>query len=85
MIWKISPWYKFQIIGLFANTSTADYKYPVPDCENMPFPIRVRLFKKQKTFSEFFIPFMQSPSNFEYFQKKKKILTANVFQKLATV
>ena len=34
MIWKISPWLKFEIIGLFANTWTADYKYPVTDCEN---------------------------------------------------
>ena len=32
MIWKISPWLKFEIIGLFVNTWTADYKYPVPDC-----------------------------------------------------
>ena len=43
MIWKISPWFKFQIIGLFVRTWTADYKYPVPDCENLPFPIRVQL------------------------------------------
>ena len=43
MTWKISTWLKFDIIGLFANTSTADYKYPVPDCENLPFPIRVQL------------------------------------------
>ena len=39
IIWKISPWLKFEIIGLFVNTWTADYKYPVPDCESLPFPI----------------------------------------------
>ena len=38
IIWKISPWLKFEIIGLFVNTWTADYKYRVPDCENLPFP-----------------------------------------------
>ena len=43
MIWKISTWYKFHIIGLSANTWTADYKYPVPDCESLTFPIRVEL------------------------------------------
>ena len=43
MIWKISTWLKFHIIGLFANTWTADYKYPVPDCENLPFPIQMEL------------------------------------------
>ena len=43
IIWKISPWLKFEIIGLFVNTWTADYKYPVPDCENLPFPIQIQL------------------------------------------
>ena len=43
MIWKISPWLKFEIIGLFVNTWTADYKYPFPDCDNLSFPIQIRL------------------------------------------
>ena len=43
MIWKTSPWMKFKIIRLFVNTWTADYKYPVPDCENLPFPIQIQL------------------------------------------
>ena len=34
---------KFEIIVLFVNTWTADYKYPVPDCENFPFPIQIQL------------------------------------------
>ena len=71
MIWKISPWLKFQIIGLFVNTWTADYKYPVPDCENLLFPIQIQFSLKQKIFSQFFMPFMEYPSNFERFQKKE--------------
>ena len=43
IIWKISPWLKFEIKGLFVNTWTADYKYPVPDCANLPFPIQIQL------------------------------------------
>ena len=43
IIWKISTSLNFHIIGLFANTWTADYKYPVPDCENLPFPIQIQL------------------------------------------
>ena len=43
IIWNIFTWLKFDIIGLFANTWAADYKYPVPDCENLPFPIQVQL------------------------------------------
>ena len=71
MIWKICLWMKFEIIGLFVDTWTADYKYPVPGCENLPFPIQLQLSLKQKTFSGIFIPFMESPSNFEHFQKKE--------------
>ena len=44
MIWKISLWFKFEIIGLFVNTWTTDYKYPVRDCENLSFPIQIRLY-----------------------------------------
>ena len=71
IIWKTSPWLKFGIIGLFVNTWTADYKYPVKDCENLPFPIQIQFSSEKKTFSQFFIAFMQSPSNFEHFQKKE--------------
>ena len=41
MIWKISPWLKFEIIGLFVKTWIAAYKYSVPDIENLPFPIEI--------------------------------------------
>ena len=44
IIRKTSPWRKFGIMGLFLNTWTADHKYPVPDCENLPFPIPIQLY-----------------------------------------
>ena len=31
----------------------------------------MQLSEKQKTFAEFFITFMESPSNFTHFQKKE--------------
>ena len=71
IIWKTSPWFKFGIIGLFANTWTAHYKYPVPDCGNLLFPIQIQLSEKQKSFSLLFIPLMESPPNFEHFEKKE--------------
>ena len=43
MICKISPWLKFEILGLFVNTWTADYKYHVTDCENFRFPMQNQL------------------------------------------
>ena len=84
IIWKISPWLKFEIIGFFVNTWTAHYKYPVPHSENLLFPIQIQLYEKQKIFSRFVIPPMESPSNLEHFQEKK-IVIANVFPKLTIV
>ena len=43
MIGKISPWLKFEIIMLFVNTWTDDYKYSVADCENFPFPFQIQI------------------------------------------
>ena len=43
MIWKICSFLKFEIITVFVNTITDDYKYPVSDCENLPFPIQMQL------------------------------------------
>ena len=40
---NISPWLKFEIIGVFVNTFTADYKYAFPEYENLPFPIQMQL------------------------------------------
>ena len=37
---KISPLVKFEILSVFVNTLTADEKYPVQDCENLPFFIQ---------------------------------------------
>ena len=34
---------EFEINGLFVNTWTADYNYPVPDCENLQFRIQIQL------------------------------------------
>ena len=38
MIWKMSPWVKFEILVMFVNTLTAEDKYPVRDWENLQFP-----------------------------------------------
>ena len=43
MISKISPLCKFEILGVFTNSLTADDKYPVRDCENLQFPILMQI------------------------------------------
>ena len=43
MTWKISPLLKFEKLGVFVNTLTADDNYPVWDCENLKFPVQLQL------------------------------------------
>ena len=59
-----------EILGVLVHTLTADGKYPVPDCENLQLPIQMQLSEKPKTFSEFFVPFLESTSNFKQFEAK---------------
>ena len=62
MTWKISCLLNFEILGVFVHTLTADDNYPFGDCGDLQFPIQMQLSSKQKTFSQFFIPFMEPPS-----------------------
>ena len=59
-----------EIIGVFSNTLTSDGKYPVQGCESLRLPIQMQLSEKQKSFSVFFVPFLDSASNFELFERK---------------
>ena len=74
---------KFEIIGVFVNTLTADDKYPVPDYENLQFLIQMQLSEKHKDFSQFFFPLMESESSFKQVFKKE-IVIANVFLNIQT-
>ena len=60
-----------KILRLFVNTLTADDKYSVLNRNNVAQPIKILLSQKQKTFSQFFAPFLKSTLKFEHFQKKK--------------
>ena len=66
----MSPLVLGEILGVFVNTLTADGKYPVQGCENLQLPIQMQLSEKRKTFSEFFVPFLESTSNFKHFERK---------------
>ena len=65
----MSPLVLGEILGVFANTLTANDKYRVQDCENLPLPIQMQLSEKRKTFPEFFPPYLESTSNFKHFEK----------------
>ena len=52
---------------------------------DLPLPIQIRLIKKTKTFSQFFVAYLKFRLNFEQFEKKeKKSLIVQVFLKLLT-
>ena len=66
----MSPLMLGKILGVFVNTMIADGKYPIQDCENLQLPIEMQLSKKRKTLSQFFVPFLESTSNFKHFERK---------------
>ena len=70
LIRKISPLVLGEILGVFVNILTTDAKYPLQDCKNLQLPIQVQLSRKRKTFSEFFVPFLQRTCNLKHFQRK---------------
>ena len=70
IIWKISAWLKFEIIGFLLTHGLPIISilfWIVRNCRSL---FKSRYLKNKKTFSRFFTPFMEFPSNFEHFQKK---------------
>ena len=68
-----------KILGLFANTLTADDKYSLLKRENLTEPIQMQLSNKQKNFFRFFFgTFFKSRSNFEHLEKKDNPLRPRV-------
>ena len=58
-----------KFLEVFANTFTFNDKYPLRNCEKFKLTIQRHLSKKQKAFSENFIPFHEFASNFKHFGK----------------
>ena len=55
---------------MFGNTLTSNDKYPIWDCVNFFSPIQMQLSLKVTFFSNFFVPFPESTSNFKHFERK---------------
>ena len=66
----MSPLLLGKLLGVFVNTMTSDVNYPIQDCENLQLPIEMQLSKNRKTLSQFFVPFLESTSNFKHFERK---------------
>ena len=66
----MSPLLLDEMLGVFVNTLTADGKYPVQGCLNLHLLIQMQLSEKRNPFSKFFVPFLDSTSNFYHFERK---------------
>ena len=67
---KNSPSVWYEILRLFVNALTADDKYSSSNMQNLQQQFQTPLSHNQKTFSEFFVPFLKCAWNLEPFQKK---------------
>ena len=59
-----------EILTLFVNILTIDYKYSRPIMLNVTQQFEALLSQKQKTFSGFFLAFLKCALNLEHFEKK---------------
>ena len=59
-----------KFLGQFVNTLTADYQYSRQNRENLWQQVPKQISRKLKTFSGFFIAFLKSTLNLEYFERK---------------
>ena len=59
-----------QILRLFVNILTRDDKSYLFNRDKLAQPIQMKLYQKQKTFSQIFFPFLKSIRNFKYLPKK---------------
>ena len=59
-----------QILRLFVNILTRDDKSYLFNRDKLAPPIQMKLYQKQKTFSQIFFPFLKSIINFKYLPKK---------------
>ena len=60
-----------KILRLFGNTLTVAEKHYLLSRDNLTERIQMQLSKKQKTFSEISLPFLNSLSNFKHLSRKQ--------------
>ena len=70
-IWKMSPVLLGQILGMLLNRLFAEGKYLIEDWENFQLRIQMQLSETRKSFSEFFVPFMETTLRFKDFEQKR--------------
>ena len=61
-----------EVLGQLVNTLTADYKHSAQNRENLPQQVQTQISQERKTFYRFFIAFLKSTLNLEYFERKEQ-------------
>ena len=61
---------RHQILSLFVNILTGDDKSYLFNREKLAQPIQMKLYQKEKTFSEIFFAFLKSILNFKQLPKR---------------
>ena len=59
-----------EIGGVFLKSLRSDGKYPVLGSGNLQLRIEIQLAGRKKKLFDFFVPFLESTSNFKHFEKK---------------
>ena len=62
-----------ELSGQFVKTLSADYKYSRQIRVNLSQQVKMHISLKMKTCSRFFIAFLNSTLNLEYFEKKRPV------------
>ena len=78
VIWKICRLVRSEILGLFGNTFTADRMYCCHRWEKLQRRVQMLFSKKRRTFSEYFLAFLESTQDFAYFEKKDQLHSLNI-------
>ena len=68
-----------ELLGQFVNTLTADYKYSRSNGEKLSQQLPMQTTLELKTCSRFFIAFLKSTGNLEYFEKERSVSELNYY------
>ena len=63
---------RFELLGHFVNTLTADYKYSLQNREKLSQQVPTQTYLELKTCSQFLISFLKSTLNLKYFDRKNQ-------------
>ena len=70
MHWKNSLLVIHKILSLFFKSLTVNDKHYLLNRDNLTQPIQMQLSEKEKTFSQFSVPFLKAALSFKHLPKK---------------